>query len=86
MSKIVGCLVNTQTKEWFQYDEDYRIWSFPNLTDGPTVSICLTRTDELKAEGELRELQRKIAAARKELGLLHSETTEEGLKRLKQKS
>lgn len=64
---IKGHLVNPLTKEWFEYDDRYRLWSCA-CKDG--VSLCLTLDDCLLKEGELRELKRKIAQKRKELGLL----------------
>ena len=44
------------------------------------IELCLTLNEELKKMGELRELDRKIAIRRKELGFLSTKSIEDNLK------
>ena len=63
---IIGHLVNPNTKEWFHYDDRYRLWTC-DCKDEKGVELCLSVCDCLKNESELREVKRQIAIKKKEL-------------------
>jgi len=65
----IGHLVNPLTKEWFEYDDRYRLWSC-DCKSNKEISLCLSICDCLKDEGELREIKHQIAIKKKELDKL----------------
>lgn len=50
---------------------------------GNRVSLCLSQSPHMLLEGEYNDMKRKVADKRKELGLLSTETIEEGLNRIR---
>lgn len=64
-------VVDPEKRHFYHLDKDFKVWTCDcAMPVDERVSLCLTLTDELKAEGELRDVKRQIAAKRKELGLL----------------
>lgn len=81
---IKGHLVNPRTEEWYEYDENYNLWSCSCRSNKELkVSLCLSLCTHLLEEGEYNEIRRKTAQKRKELGLLESLTIED-LQKLKE--
>lgn len=63
-------VVNTLTQKWYHVDQWNRLWTC-SCTDEleKQISLCITIDESLARKGELRDLDRKIAEKRKELGL-----------------
>ena len=71
-------MADLKTEEIFHLDENYNVWSCDcKLPVDYRASLCLSTCNHLKEEGNLREIRRKIAEKRKELGLLESITVED---------
>jgi hypothetical protein len=67
MNKIKH-LVDPKTKEWFHCDERNMLHTCP-CDSSSDISLCITITDGLYKEGEIRDLERKINELRKILKL-----------------
>ena len=71
-------ICDQKTEDWFHLDDNYNVWTCDCKMDANMrVSLCLSICEHLEAEGELRELKRKIAQERKRLGILEKTTSEE---------
>ena len=72
-SKIIH-VVNLDTMKFYHCDDLNRLWTCDCLIPvNERISLCISICDHLKAEGNLRDIERKIAIKRKRLGLLINE-------------
>lgn len=67
-------IVDPKTEEWYHLDGRYRVWTCDCIKN-TGVSLCLSISDELLSEGELREVKSQISRRRKELGLLYDKSS-----------
>lgn len=66
-------VVETHTKTWFHLDDNNLVYNCDCMKPiDEQVELCLSICPHLKAEGELRVVEREIAQRRKELGMLQS--------------
>jgi len=80
-------IAETETGQFYHLDENFNVWTCDCFDKhGTGTSLCLTLTEDLILEGQLRELEHKIARKRKELCLLVGESVEEGLDRIKKQN
>jgi len=72
---IIQHVVNPLTKNWYHVDSKYNLWSCNcDQPEEKRVSLCLSISPLLEAEGEYNDIRRKVAEKRKELQLLESMT------------
>ena len=69
-SDFLSHVVDPKTEIWYHLDEMYRVWTCDcTSTSEIKMAICVTIDESLLRQGELRQLDRKIAEKRKILGL-----------------
>ncbi len=70
-------VVDPETEDWYHLDEKFNVFNCACLKPvEDRAELCLSQCVHLQADGELRRVKREIAAKRKELGMLKSNSEE----------